>query len=287
MRRFVLFLQNDCGSFMRRRQREHRARGGTGRLGRWARGTSARWRGSGPATEDGGNGGEIQPGGAASDAPVTDAACVPSTTTPPPDQPGCGGAMFSARPSDPGAPGPWAVGAHTSTIAGLTTEIWYPAKWGSDACQPQVTYDIRLDLPASQQGKIPRRGQPAPVLRLLPRPADRRHARPLPRDHVHPRHSGVRTQSLTFMTHWASRGFIVVSSDHPEIDLADILGNPLSVLTANEEGDAVNVLKALATPTGNLSFLAGHGPHAHWRRYTAPAARRSTRSRASRAGSRW
>ncbi|MGO8991731.1 MAG: hypothetical protein ACLQVI_00275 [Polyangiaceae bacterium] len=60
------------------------------------------------------------------------------------------------------------------------------------------------------------------------------------------------------MTHWASRGFIVVSSDHPGIDLADILGNPLSVLTANEEGDAVNVLKALATPTGDLSFLAGH-----------------------------
>ncbi|MGO8991732.1 MAG: hypothetical protein ACLQVI_00280 [Polyangiaceae bacterium] len=116
--------------------------------------------GSGPATEDGGNGGEIYEGGAASDAPVTDAACVPSTTTPPPDQPGCGGAMFLARPSDPGAPGPWAVGAHTSTIAGLTTEIWYPAKWGSDACQPQVTYDIRLDLPASQQGKIPDAANP-------------------------------------------------------------------------------------------------------------------------------
>ena len=29
------------------------------------------------------------------------------------------------------------------------------------------------------------------------------------------------------MTHWASRGFIVVSSDHPGIELADILGNPL------------------------------------------------------------
>jgi predicted dienelactone hydrolase len=37
--------------------------------------------------------------------------------------------------------------------------------------------------------------------------------------------AGFRTQSLTFMTHWASRGFVVVAADHPSIHLASILGD--------------------------------------------------------------
>jgi len=202
--------------------------------------------------------GAIDDGGAAPDAPVTDAGCVPSATPPPPDEPGCSSGTFLQRPSDPGAPGPWAVGAHTTTIAGLTTEIWYPAKWGSDACQPQVTYDIREHLPAADQDKIPDAANPLQYCDCY---------RDLPIDDSHGPYpvisfihgtAAFRTQSLTFMTHWASRGFIVVSSDHPGIQLSDILQNLLGALTANEEGDAVNVLKALATPSADLSFLAGH-----------------------------
>ena len=208
----------------------------------------------GPTPEGGVAAGDATPPG----SPPPDAACTPNVAAPPADAPGCTGTNLFARPSDPSARGPWAVGAHTSTIAGLKTEIWYPAKWGSDACQTKATYDVREHLPASEQGKIPDSANPLQECDCY---------RDLPVDDAHGPYpvitfihgtAAFRTQSLTFMTHWASRGFIVVSSDHPHIQLADILANLLDAVNATEEADAVNVLKALATPTGDLSFLAGH-----------------------------
>jgi len=197
------------------------------------------------------------PGAAATDDGGDDApACAPAA--PPPDAPGCSGTHLLSRPSDPSAPGPWAVGAHTSTIAGLTTEIWYPAKWGSDRCRPQVTYDLREHLPTSQQKKIPDSANPLQICDCY---------RDLPIDDAHGPYpvitfihgtAAFRTQSLTFATHWASRGFVVVSSDHPYIQLKDILTSFANVAMADEAGDAVKVLAALDAPTGDLAFLAGH-----------------------------
>ena len=37
--------------------------------------------------------------------------------------------------------------------------------------------------------------------------------------------ASFRTQSLTQMTHWASRGFVVLAADHPKIRLKDLLAN--------------------------------------------------------------
>jgi predicted dienelactone hydrolase len=188
---------------------------------------------------------------------MADAGCTPSTA-PPPDGPACSGTKLFARPADPGARGPWPVGAHTSTIAGLTTEIWYPAKWGSDSCQSPTTYDIREHLPPADQKKIPDAENPIQVcdcVRDLPFDAD--HG-PYPVVTFIHGTAAFRTQSLTFMTHWASRGFVVVSSDHPHIQLADMLTNLLGAGAADEQGDAVKVLAALASPTGDLQFLAGH-----------------------------
>jgi predicted dienelactone hydrolase len=219
---------------------------------------------------DGGSGGGEGPVDDAGAAAPIDDASVGATgdggcgaVGPEPDSSvGCDGATLYAIPSDPGAPGPWAVGAHTSVIpipsrdGGLTTEIWYPAKWGSQACAPQVTYDVREHLPPSDQGKIPDAAAPLQYCDCY---------RDLPIDDAHGPYpvimfihgtAAFRTQSLTFMTHWASRGFVVVSSDHPGIELSDILA--LKLTGSDEEGDAVGVLDVLDNPTGDLAFLAGH-----------------------------
>lgn len=191
-------------------------------------------------------------------SPVPDDAACDASPPAPADAPGCTGTKLFARPSDPGARGPWAVGAHTSTIAGFTTEIWYPAAWGSERCQPQVAYDLREHLPTTEQGKIPDSANPLQICDCY---------RDLPIDTAHGPYpvitfihgtAAFRTQSLTFATHWASRGFIVVSSDHPGIQLKDILTNFAGALSADESGDAVKVLTALDTPSADLAFLAGH-----------------------------
>lgn len=135
---------------------------------------------------------------------------------------------------------------------------WYPAKWGSDRCQPRVTYDLREHLPSSEQKKIPDSANPLQVCDCY---------RDLPIDDAHGPYpvitfihgtAAFRTQSLTFATHWASRWFVVVSSDHPYIQLKDILTSFANAAKADEAGDAVKVLAALDEPTGDLAFLAGH-----------------------------
>ena len=175
----------------------------------------------------------------------------------PSDVAGCSGQTLYALPADPSERGPWPVGAKTVTLAGLTTEIWYPAKLGSDAGQQKVVYDIREHLPPADAAKIPDSDNP---------PQDCDCFRDLPLDDTHGPYplvmfihgtAAFRTQSLTFMTHWASRGFVVVSADHPGIELKDILGGT-NIGASDEAGDTNKALDALATPAGDVAFLAGH-----------------------------
>src|SRR5690606_15236285 len=71
----------------------------------------------------------------------------------------CGSTLFET-PVDPAARGPWPVGARTVDIGGVTTEVWYPAEYGSDANRSPLTYDIRQWLPEAEQGKIPDEDNP-------------------------------------------------------------------------------------------------------------------------------
>jgi len=169
--------------------------------------------------------------------------------------PGCEGAALLARPADPGVRGPWAVGARTVQIAGLTAEVWYPARAGSDTGLPKVRYDLREHLPPSEGAKIPDADNPLQDCDCF---------RDLPLDEVHGPYplvlfvhgtAGFRTQSLTLNTHWASRGFVVVSADHPGINLAAVLSNQFG---GDQAGDAGRLLDALATPAGEIAFLGGH-----------------------------
>jgi hypothetical protein len=175
-------------------------------------------------------------------------------------RPGCDDATFLATPTDPAVDGPWLVGARTVQVGRLTTEVWYPAPYGSAAGQTPVRYDIREALNPSQRTLIPDADNPWQDCDCY---------RDLPLDEAHGPYPVVvfvhgtaafRHQSLTMMTHWASRGFVVVAADHPGLMLGDLLANLCPDDPSGEQdlsGDIDALLAALAAPAGDLAFLAG------------------------------
>lgn len=176
------------------------------------------------------------------------------------DEVACEGRTLLKVPDDPAAPGPSPVGARTITVAGYTTEVWYPAVRGSEAGKPKVSYDLRKQLPDADLGKIPDADnplQPCDCIRDLPLDGD--HG-PYPMVLFVHGTAGFRTQSLTFMTHWASRGFVVVAADHPGMMLKDILTGTFGFHQADQAGE---ILDALAQPSGEAAFLAGHLAEGH------------------------
>jgi dienelactone hydrolase len=186
-------------------------------------------------------------------------AAVPCELTPvdspPAEVAGCGSALLYESPPDAALSGPWPVGARTVSIDGRTVEVWYPAELGSESCGKPKVYDLRSWLPESERGKIP---DSDTLLQIC----DCRDGLPLDTEHgpyplivfVHGT-AGFRTQSLAQMTHWASRGFVVVAADHPGLYLGDALQ---LVLKRDLQGDVDAMFAALAAPSGSLGFLSGH-----------------------------
>ncbi len=135
----------------------------------------------------------------------------------------CPGTTLRPRPADTSEHGPWAVGARTVQIEGLTAEVWYPAEDPGPRVDP-VVYDVREWLPESEQGKISDEDnpwQPCDCYRDLPIDGENG---PYPVILFVHGTGGFRSQSLPHMTHWASRGFVVIAADHPGLQLADLLG---------------------------------------------------------------
>jgi predicted dienelactone hydrolase len=172
---------------------------------------------------------------------------------------GCDGSVRLETPADPWEKGPWPVGARTADVDGLTVEVWYPAEPGSAAGVPPMDYDIRYALPPTQQSLIPDAMAPSHVgdchadLPLDPRG-------PFPVVVFVHGTASWRSQSLSLMTLWASRGFVVVAADHPGLWLADTL----SLICPDQpsgpqdlEGDVDRILDALSAPEGDLAFLEG------------------------------
>ena len=196
-----------------------------------------------------GAGGQAPADAGAGGAPPAEGGAVPE------DVPACEGTLY-AVPEDPALRGPWPVGVKTVSVSGLTTEIWYPARIGSEAGAERASYDIRLALPPSEQSKIPDSDnpvQPCDCFRNLP--LDDGHG-PYPVVAFVHGTAAFRTQSLAQMEHWASRGFVVVSSDHPHLWLADYL--TFNIVGADPPGNVRKVLEALRAPAGELAFLANH-----------------------------
>ena len=177
---------------------------------------------------------------------------VPTTT-------GCDGATLLPVPADPALAGPWAVGARTVQLPGLTTattltaEVWYPAAPGSDKAVKPVAYDLREHLSKDDAGKLKDADNPLQICDCY---------RDLPLDTAHGPYpmvlfmhgtGGFRTQSLRLMTHWASRGFVVVAADHPGLELKAVLAFDFNLDQADE---AAVLLKALHDQPP--AFLQGH-----------------------------
>ena len=179
---------------------------------------------------------------------------------------GCGATTLLPVPDDPSVRGPWAVGVRTVKIGRLTTEILYPAELGSEQGKAEATYDIRAWLPERERSKVPDANSPAV------RPIGGNLFRDLPIDGGHGPYPVVifvhgtasfRMASLSTMTQWASRGFVVVSADYPGMFLADMLAGTLDCLlpttgAQDVPGDVATQMQALTTTTGDLVFLDGH-----------------------------
>lgn len=149
----------------------------------------------------------------------TDAAVLPGPTT----TTACADRVTLPVPLDPQQPGPWPVGARTLQLGGLTTEVWYPAVPGSEAGLPTATYDIRKHLAEADAAKISDAANPLQqcnCVRDLPVDTSRG---PYPLIVFVHGTAAFRSQSLQHVTHWVSRGFVVVSQDHPGLELKDVL----------------------------------------------------------------
>jgi hypothetical protein len=176
---------------------------------------------------------------------------------------GCGSSLLPV-PGDPGVRGPWKVGVQTVTIGRLTVEITYPAQPGSESGKPEVTYDPSAWLPGTEATKIKVHGTLAPVGGDLFRglPIDAAHG-PYPVIlNIHGTAS-FRVANISMLTHWASRGFVVVSADYPGLYIHDELAstaqcNLPTTGTQDVPTDVTTQITALTSPTGPIAFLAGH-----------------------------
>lgn len=177
-----------------------------------------------------------------------------------PETAGCNGAALLERPSDCGERGPWPVGTRRVRVGRLDVDVFYPAERGSDFDVPAATFDIRTFLPPSQQSVVPDERNPVQrcdCFRDLP-PDDAYGPWPVI-VFVHGTAS-FSTQSLADVTHWVSRGFVVLAATHPGLYLAD----QLSVVCPDERSgdrdlaaDLAALLAAAKAPTDGLAFLAG------------------------------
>jgi hypothetical protein len=188
----------------------------------------------------------------ATDPPDESSEATASTTGAPSN--GCDDIALLEKPSDPAERGPWPVGARTVMIDGRVVEVWYPAVLDSEAGAEPVVYDIRDQLPESEQGKISDADNPWQTCDCFGElPLDEEHG-PYPAIVFVHGTASFRTQSLPQMVHWASRGFVVLAADHPGLRLGDTLGSLCGspMVPQDLRGDIEAILAAVRGETAAL-----------------------------------
>lgn len=169
------------------------------------------------------------------------------------------------RPEDVTEKGPWPVGTRRVTLerpdgVALQLDVFYPAARSSPSSAPRAEFDIRQFLPPSQQGQVPDARAPVQVcdcVRDLEPDTD--HG-PYPAIVVVHGTASFSTQSLSDVTHWASRGFVVLAATHPGL----YLGDQLSLFCPDDPsgsrdviGDVRLIVDAVrAAGAGPLAFVA-------------------------------
>jgi predicted dienelactone hydrolase len=170
---------------------------------------------------------------------------------------GCGSTKLLAVPDDVSLPGPWPVGVKTLQvpISGgmITAEIWYPAPVGMDAGKTKVTYDLGDWT-----------GDPQPIAEADKVIETCNCYRDLPIDTAYGPYPAVifihgtgsfRTASLSTMTQWASRGFVVVAADHPGLFLSDVLACKTTGISQSLGRDVDAMIAGMTNKSGDFAFL--------------------------------
>ncbi len=173
---------------------------------------------------------------------------------------GCGTTKLYKNPDDVSMPGPWPVGVKTLQvpIGGVTAavEIWYPAVRGSEAGKGKKTYDLTKWL-WNDASKIPAASN---------RIAECDCYTDLPIDTAHGPYPGVifihgtgsfRVANGSTMTHWASRGFVVVAADHWGLYLSDFIGCPGKPASVAQDlaRDVDALIQGMTEKSGGFAFL--------------------------------
>ena len=124
-------------------------------------------------------------------------------------------------PDDPALTGV-PVGVRTASHDGVTLEIWYPAS-DSATGAPGEQVDFAAFVPTSVTDRIGPVDFPLlPTLAVRDAPL-RRTDRPWPVVLFSHGFGGTRLQSLDYVTHLASRGYVVIAADHVGRTMGDLL----------------------------------------------------------------
>jgi predicted dienelactone hydrolase len=125
------------------------------------------------------------------------------------------------RPADPAAPAV-PVGVRTEAVGDLQVEVWYPAAEAhrGERGEPVDFRDWIPEAVSAALGPLDLPPVPTPAVRDA---ALRDVREPLPVVIFSHGFGGTRTQSVSLTTHWASRGFVVVSTDHAGRSMPDLL----------------------------------------------------------------
>ena len=124
-------------------------------------------------------------------------------------------------PDDPAAQGA-PVGVKTFELEDLTIEVWYPASDERDDLAP-APVDVNGFVPDAVVALLGEVDLPSIETYALRDAPLRRTAEPLPVVLFSHGFGGFRTQSIDYVQHLASRGYVVVAPDHPGRMMGDIL----------------------------------------------------------------
>jgi dienelactone hydrolase len=140
------------------------------------------------------------------------------------------------------------------TLAGARTEVFYPARLGAERGLGRKRFDLREFMPAAEAAKVSDADNTYQACDCFDGLAIDDRNGPYPAIVFFHGAASYPTQSASFATHWASRGFVVIAPTLPQVGLRDALGE-------RTPGDpykvATGAVAAVRDGDPALDFLAG------------------------------
>jgi len=166
---------------------------------------------------------------------------------------GCSTNKLRTIPANPATDGPWPVGSKVLTISGLSSVVWYPATPGSQVGKTKDSYCMKDYITVN--GTREEHTWYMNSYRDLP--LDSSYGKYPVIIYVHGTGS-IKYAHHVLATHWASRGFVVISCDNPKMYLKDVLASAANILLQDQAGDTKKIVAVVKSPSGtSLAFLNG------------------------------